>query len=156
MNPVTESEDKEEIAEDGSAKPSLLQRLMFWKKRQTWDDDIADSELDETSDSHEEEVSDDEVTATGDRQIQQLVQQIGSMEKVLEYYRKESIEDFREELFDINKLRMLSNKMRQKIIGDIEVTPEEVRQFFNKIPENESLIQVRKRPGTLQEPPRSE
>ena len=85
-------------------------------------------------------VSDDEVNATGDRQLQQLVQQIGSTKKVLEYYRKESIEDFREELFDINKLRMLSEKMRQKIVGDIEVTPEEVRQFFNKIPESERPV----------------
>ncbi len=85
-------------------------------------------------------ISDDEVNATGDRQFQQLVQQIGSAEKVLEYYKKESVEDFREELFTINKLRMLSDRMRQKIVGDIEVTPEEVRQFFNKIPEDERPV----------------
>ncbi len=29
---------------------------------------------------------------------------------------------------------MLSEKMQQKIVGDVEITPEEVRQFFNKIP----------------------
>ena len=33
-------------------------------------------------------VSDDEVNATGERQLQSLVQQIGSMEKVLKYYKK--------------------------------------------------------------------
>jgi len=85
-------------------------------------------------------VSDDEVNATSDRQMQQLVQQVGSMEKVLDFYNKESVEDFREELYNINKLRMLSEKMQQKIISEIEVTPEEVRQFFNKIPEDEKPV----------------
>ena len=85
-------------------------------------------------------VSDDEVNSTSDRQIQQLIQQVGSMEKVLEFYKKDSPEAFREELFNINKLRMLSEKMQQKIVKEIKVTPEEVRQFFNKIPENERPV----------------
>ncbi|MEN8798501.1 MAG: peptidylprolyl isomerase [Flavobacteriaceae bacterium] len=85
-------------------------------------------------------VSDDEVNSTSDRQIQQLVQQVGSMEKVLEFYKKDSPEAFREELFNINKLRMLSEKMQRKIVDDIKVTPEEVRQFFNKIPANERPV----------------
>jgi len=53
-------------------------------------------------------VSDDEVNATGDRQLQSLVQQIGSMEKVLKYYKKTDEASVREELYKINKLRMLS------------------------------------------------
>ena len=85
-------------------------------------------------------VSDDEVNATGDRQLQSLVQQIGSMDKVLKYYKKNSETDFREELFKINKLRMLSDKMKGSIVGEVEVTPEEVRQFFNNIPENERPV----------------
>ncbi len=85
-------------------------------------------------------ISDDEVNATSDRQMQQLVQQVGSMQKVLQFYNKESVEAFREELFTINKLRMLSEKMQQKIVSEIEVTPEEVRQFFNKIPEDEKPV----------------
>lgn len=85
-------------------------------------------------------VSDDEVNATSDRQIQQLVQQVGSMEKVLQFYNKETSEDFREELYTINKLRMLSEKMQQKIVSEIQVTPEEVRQFFKKIPEDQKPV----------------
>lgn len=85
-------------------------------------------------------VSDDEVNATSDRQLQQLVQQVGSMAKVLEFYKKETVEDFREELYNINKLQMLSQRMQQQIITDIEVTPEEVRQFFFKIPEDERPV----------------
>tara|TARA_R110002126_G_scaffold66457_13_gene168990 strand:- start:441 stop:1904 length:1464 start_codon:yes stop_codon:yes gene_type:complete len=85
-------------------------------------------------------VSDDEVNATGDRQLQSLVQQIGSMDKVLKYYKKEDEASFREELYKINKLRMLSERMQQDIIKEIEITPEEVRQFFNKIPQDERPV----------------
>ncbi|TXN34349.1 peptidylprolyl isomerase [Flagellimonas hymeniacidonis] len=85
-------------------------------------------------------VSDDQVNAQSDRQIQQLVSQVGSMEKVLKFYKKTDIESFRTELFEINKLRMLSEKMQGSIVEEIEVTPEEVRQFFNKIPEDERPV----------------
>ena len=85
-------------------------------------------------------VSDDEVNATGDRKLQSLVQQIGSMDKVLKYYKKTDEASFREELYKINKLRMLSERMQQDIIKEIEITPEEVSQFFNKIPEDERPV----------------
>lgn len=85
-------------------------------------------------------VSDDQVNATSDRQIQQLSSQIGSVEKMLKYYKKPDLESFKAELFEINKLRMLSEKMQQKITGEIQVTPEEVRQFFFKIPEDERPV----------------
>lgn len=82
-------------------------------------------------------VSDDEVYATSDRYLQEFEQRLGSVEKMLDFYKKESVEDLRDELFQINKLQMLSNKMQQKIVGEIVVTPEEVRQFFNQIPEDQ-------------------
>lgn len=85
-------------------------------------------------------VSDDQVNATSDRQIQSLIGQIGSMEKVLKFYKKESPESFREELYKINKLRMLSERMQTSIVSEIEISPEEVRRFFNKIPENERPV----------------
>jgi len=85
-------------------------------------------------------VSDDQVNANSDRQIQQLVSQIGSVEKMLKYYKKPDLESFRAELFQINKLQMLSQKMQSKIVEGIEVTPEEVRQFFFRIPEEERPV----------------
>ena len=85
-------------------------------------------------------VSDDEVNSTSDQYIQEFVQRLGSMEKVLEFYNQPSVEDLREELYKINKLQMLSQRMQQEIVGEIEVTPEEVRQFFNSIPEDERPV----------------
>ncbi len=85
-------------------------------------------------------VSDDQVNAQSDRQIQQLSTQIGSVEKMLSYYKKQDLESFKAELFEINKLRMLSERMQGKIVEEIEVTPEEVRQFFYRIPEEERPV----------------
>ncbi|QLG44171.1 peptidylprolyl isomerase [Costertonia aggregata] len=85
-------------------------------------------------------VSDDEVNANIDRQLQSFVSQIGSMEKLLKFYRKENEQELREDLFEINKLRMLSEKMQASVVSDIEITPEEVRQFFNKIPKDERPV----------------
>ncbi|MBL6612066.1 MAG: peptidylprolyl isomerase [Flavobacteriaceae bacterium] len=79
-------------------------------------------------------VSDIEVNTTSDRQIQQLASQIGSVEKVLEFYNQPDLQSFKDELYDINKLRMLAEKMKMEIVGEVEVTPEEVRQFFYDIP----------------------
>src|SRR5690606_1848406 len=83
---------------------------------------------------------DELVNATSDRQIQELISQVGSMDKVLQFYKKPDIESFRAELYEINKLRMLSEKMQNQIVEKIEVTPEEVRQFFYNIPEEERPI----------------
>ncbi|MEO1010872.1 MAG: peptidylprolyl isomerase [Bacteroidota bacterium] len=85
-------------------------------------------------------VSDDQVAATTEAQIQELVVRTGSMEKLLKFYRKEDAASLREEITKINKLRMLSEKMQQDIVSEIEITPEEVRQFFNKIPEDERPV----------------
>ncbi|MGA1339833.1 MAG: peptidylprolyl isomerase [Flavobacteriaceae bacterium] len=85
-------------------------------------------------------VADDEVRAVGDRQIQQLIAQAGSMDRILSIYKKESEDSFREELFKINKLRLLSERMQDKIVSEIEVTPEEARQFFNRLPKEERPV----------------
>ncbi len=85
-------------------------------------------------------VSDDEVNLTTERQIQSFVAQMGSMDKLLKFYKKESEADLREDINKINKLRLLSEKMQGSIVSEIEITPEEVRQFFNKIPESERPV----------------
>ena len=60
-------------------------------------------------------VADAEITSMVDQQINQLVGQIGSLEKMLEFYKRDSEEDFRKELFEINKQRELSGRMLQEI-----------------------------------------
>ena len=81
------------------------------------------------------EVSVEEVYSMVDRIIDNFINQLGSIEKVLEFYNKEDEPSFRQEIFEINKTQKLSSLMQAEIIQDIEITPEEVRIFFNSIPE---------------------
>lgn len=82
-------------------------------------------------------VSDNEIKEKMDQQLDYMLEQLGSMEKVLQYFKKNNEEDFRTDFFEILKQQRLASEMQQKIIGDIEITPEETRNFFKKIPENE-------------------
>tara|TARA_R110002126_G_scaffold23961_13_gene83612 strand:+ start:461 stop:1912 length:1452 start_codon:yes stop_codon:yes gene_type:complete len=83
-------------------------------------------------------VSDAEIRKNVDYQIQQFLQQTkGSMERLLEFYNKDDEQSFREEMFEINKSNLLAQRMQAKIVEEIEITPEEVRAFYNKIPEDE-------------------
>ena len=82
-------------------------------------------------------VADGEVNAMVDQQIGYMTQQLGTIDKVLSFYKKSSVEDFKKELFEINKANKLADKMRASIVESVEVTPEEVREFFDAIPEDE-------------------
>ncbi len=83
-------------------------------------------------------VSDAEIRQNIDYQIEQFLQSTnGSMEKLLEIYNKEDEKGLREEMFEINKNNELARKMQAKIVEKVEITPEEVREFFNKIPKDE-------------------
>lgn len=80
------------------------------------------------------EISVEEVYATVDQIIDNFSQQLGSIEKVLEFYNKEDEASFRQDIFEINKVQKLSSMMQAQIIENVEVTPEEVRLFFESIP----------------------
>ncbi|HLT33836.1 MAG TPA: peptidylprolyl isomerase, partial [Aquaticitalea sp.] len=81
-----------------------------------------------------------EIRSNIDQQIDYLVEQIGSMEALLKFYNKDSEQALREDMFEINKNGELANNMKRKIVENIEVTPEEVREYFNSIPKDERPI----------------
>ena len=83
------------------------------------------------------EISVEEIYSTVDQIIDNFTQQLGSIEDVLKFYNKEDESTFRQEIFEINKIQKLSSMMQTKIVEDVEVTPEEVRIFFESIPKNE-------------------
>jgi len=86
------------------------------------------------------EVDDVEIRSNVDQQINAFSQQIGSMDKLLEFYKKETEQELKDEMFELNKNGRMIGLMQQKIIEDIDVTPEEIRQFFNSIPKDERPI----------------
>jgi len=86
-------------------------------------------------------VSNAEIRQQVDYQVDQFLQQVnGSMERLLKLYNKEDEQSFRDEMFEINKSNMLASRMQAKIVEEVEITPEEVREFFNKIPKEERPI----------------
>jgi peptidyl-prolyl cis-trans isomerase SurA len=80
------------------------------------------------------ELSDNEIYDYVDRQLEYFTEQLGGIEKVLEFYKKRDEISFRDELFEINKTQRLSEMMQESIVEKVEITPEEVRRFFQSIP----------------------
>ncbi len=85
-------------------------------------------------------VSDEQINAKIAQQIQYMISQLGSEEKVAQFYRKDNIEEVRKELFEVNKTVALASQMQGKVVEEVEITPEEVRNFFYKIPEDQRPI----------------
>ncbi|NAS32761.1 peptidylprolyl isomerase [Flavobacteriaceae bacterium R38] len=83
------------------------------------------------------QVSDTEITNIVSSKVDYLVSQLGTMEKLLSYYGKNDEASFRQELFQIEKGRALAERMQDKVLSEVEITPEEVRQWFNKIPKDQ-------------------
>ena len=75
-------------------------------------------------------VKDEEIKEKLNEQVNYMVEQLGSMDKVVKYFKKSSEDEFRTELFDIIKMNKLGAEMQKKIIDAVEITPEETRNFF--------------------------
>lgn len=75
-----------------------------------------------------------QIRSNVDQQLEMfLAQTNGDLDYILKLYNKESEEALREEMFEINSMNYLATEMQRKIVGDIEITPEEVRLFFNSL-----------------------
>ena len=83
------------------------------------------------------EVSDSEIYDYVDQSINFFSEQLGSLEKALEFYNKTDEATFRDELFKLNKEQNLSSLMQSEIVEKVEITPEEVKQFFESIPKSQ-------------------
>ncbi|WP_415373880.1 peptidylprolyl isomerase [Patiriisocius sp. Uisw_017] len=85
-------------------------------------------------------VSDAELSPQVDQLVQYMIGQLGSEEKVISYYRKENLGQLKKELLDAKRDLELANRMQASVVENVEVTPEEVRQFFYAIPEDERPV----------------
>ena len=78
-------------------------------------------------------VNESSVNNQVESQLNYYVSQIGSKEKVEEYFRKPTSE-LREDLRDMIRNQQLIQQMRSKLVEKIKSTPADIRRFFNKIP----------------------
>ena len=105
------------------ARCGILQQLLLNKLL------VAKAEIDSVI------VEDSEVKSNLDQRMQVIISQIGSEDKIEQYYGK-SVDDFKAELYDEIKEQMTVQKMESNITEDINVTPTEVKRFFNNIPKD--------------------
>jgi peptidyl-prolyl cis-trans isomerase SurA len=80
-------------------------------------------------------VKDEQVDAELERRMAYYLNQFGSEENFYSFYGKSS-QAYKEELRDDVKDQMVAQQMQGKVVGDIKVTPAEIRNFFNSIPQD--------------------
>ncbi|MEG1333899.1 MAG: peptidylprolyl isomerase [Bacteroides sp.] len=81
------------------------------------------------------EVSESEILQRVDMMTNQYIQAIGSKEKMEEYFKKTSTQ-IRETLRENARNGLIIQKMQQKLVGDVKVTPAEVRRYFKDLPQD--------------------
>ena len=81
------------------------------------------------------DISDSEVSAGVERYINRLINQLGSQEKVEEYFNK-SLNALREETRTSAKEQESVRRVQQNLVKNVKVTPSDVRTFYNRIPKD--------------------
>ncbi len=80
-------------------------------------------------------VSDAEVDQELNQRMLYYIQQFGSEEKLEEFYGKRT-NVIKDELRGDVQEQLIAQKMQGKITGDVKLTPSEIRQFYNSIPQD--------------------
>ena len=70
-------------------------------------------------------------------QMNRLVEGTGSVENAVKVYKKKNYDELKEDLTELIRNNMLASRMQEKIVSNIQITPEEVRQFYQNIPKEE-------------------
>ena len=78
-------------------------------------------------------VEDNQVDQELNSRMALIINQVGSEDEIEKYYNK-TIAEFKKELFDDIKEQLIVRKMRQEILSDIAVSPEEVKDFYESVP----------------------
>lgn len=86
-------------------------------------------------------INDAEIRSYVSQQVESFKYQFKNNEaEMLKFYKKDNIKALKDELFEINKANKLASEMQRKIIDEVEVTPDEVRQYFNDIPKEDRPV----------------
>lgn len=104
-----------------SSKCSIMEELMLQKLL------LHQAEIDSV------EVTDKQVESELDRRLRYFISQIGSKEKLEEYFNK-SLLEIKEDLRPKIKDYLLIQNVQSKITQDIKITPSEVSAYYKSIP----------------------
>lgn len=109
------------IAETALSKCQVFEDLMFEKLL------LNQAEIDSII------ISDEQVESEMDRRLSMLEAQIGGIQKLEEFY-GQSIVEIKEEMRSSMKSQLTAQRMQGEVVGEVEVTPGEVRRFYRDIP----------------------
>ena len=84
-------------------------------------------------------VTDAEIGTRVDRSIQFFTQEFGSLDKAIKAYGLNDLNDLKSELYKVQKENALIEREQLKITAKIDVTPEEVRIYYNGLKEKGEL-----------------
>ena len=87
-------------------------------------------------------VNEGEIQQQVQRKTDYFTQQLGSPEKMLELYGFDNMKDLRDELYRVEKEGLLIQKMQQELTSDIDITPEEVKRYYNSLKEEGNLPEI--------------
>ncbi len=104
------------------AKCSLLNRMLMSKLM------VAKAEIDSIT------VTDLEVDQNTSQRMNVILQNYGNSQEELERQYGKTLDQIKVELRDQIREQLLGREMTQRITKEIEITPAEVKRFFNKIP----------------------
>jgi peptidyl-prolyl cis-trans isomerase SurA len=76
-------------------------------------------------------VSEAEISGRVDKSVQYFTQQYGSVDKVIKAYGFNDLDDLKKELYNVQKENVLIEKEQFQITEKVDVTPEEVRLYYN-------------------------
>jgi peptidyl-prolyl cis-trans isomerase SurA len=104
-------------------KCKILEELLFQKLL------VTQAEIDSVS------IEDNQVESELERRLRYFINQIGSKEKLEEYYGK-SILEIKEEFRPMVKEQLIIQQVQSGITKDVKVTPSEVKAYFKNIPKD--------------------
>jgi len=108
---------------DDEAKCQLFEDLLYQKLL------IHQAELDSVS------VSDAQVESEMNRRLDYFISQVGSEKRLEQYYKKTMVE-IKNEFRSVIEEQLIAQMMQSNITGGIKVTPDEVKQYYNSLPED--------------------
>ncbi|MDY7395154.1 peptidylprolyl isomerase [Aureibaculum sp. 2210JD6-5] len=87
-------------------------------------------------------VTEAEVNTNVERKIAYFLEQLGSEEKVYTYYGFSDMADLRKEFNEVEKEALMVQKMQQKLTEEVDVTPEEVRNYYKSLEDENNLPEI--------------
>ena len=81
------------------------------------------------------EVNENQVIQQVEQWMNWATNQIGSKEKMEEYFNKKSSQ-IKEERKEMIKEQQIVQQMQRQLVGEIKLTPSEVRQYYSKLPQD--------------------